>query len=76
MYNHDIRRFFIFLTIMVCNFVYIIIRDWSLITGRGGGGATNREGEYVEYYPYEKGGAKSFSHADVGAHKVFIYAVA
>ena len=31
-----------------------VIRDWSLITGRGG--ATKREGGAREVYPYEKGG--------------------
>ena len=31
------------------------IRDWSLITGRGGG-ATKREGGHMKFYPYEKGG--------------------
>ena len=31
-----------------------ILRDWSLITGRG---ATKREGGgHVKFYPYEKGG--------------------
>ena len=30
-------------------------RDWSLITGKGGG-ATKREGGHVKFYPYEKGG--------------------
>ena len=28
------------------------LRDWSLITGRGGGGATKREGGgHVKFYP-------------------------
>ena len=36
----------------------MIIRDWSLITGRGG--ATKREGGHVKFYPYEKGGRKIF----------------
>ena len=30
------------------------LRDWSLITGRGGG--TKQEGGHVKFYPYEKGG--------------------
>ena len=41
-----------------------IIRDWSLIAGRGGykmGG-----GGHVKFYPYEKGGGESFSHAEGG----------
>ena len=29
-----------------------MIRDWSLITGRG---ATKREGGHVQFYSYEKG---------------------
>ena len=35
------------------------LRDWSLITGRGGGGATKREGGggQVKFYPHKKGGA-------------------
>ena len=37
--------------------LFHVIRDWSLITGRGG--ATNREGGgHVKFYPYEKGGAE------------------
>ena len=45
-----------------------MVRDWSLITGRGG--ATKREGGHVKFYPYEKGGSgKSFSHAEGGAQK-------
>ena len=49
-----------------------VLRDWSLITGRGGGGgATKREGGgHVKFYPYERGG---------GRHKKFwgsLYAVA
>ena len=34
------------------------VRDWSLITGRGG--ATKREGGHVKFYPYEKVGRKRF----------------
>ena len=45
------------------------LRDWSLITGRGG--ATKREGGHVKFYPYEKGGGKSFSHAKRGGKKSF-----
>ena len=40
-------------------------RDWSLITGRGGG-LQNGRGGHVKFYPYEKGGGKSFSHAEGG----------
>ena len=35
------------------------VRDWSLITGRGG--ATKWEGGgHVKFYPYEKGGRIKF----------------
>ena len=44
-----------------------LFRDRSLITGRGGGGATQREGGgQLKFYPYEKGDGKSFSHAEGG----------
>ena len=36
--------------------------DWSLITGRGGGGLQNGRGGghvVVKFYPYEKGGRKN-----------------
>ena len=49
----------------------LLIRDWSLITGRGG--ATKREGGggHMKFYPCEKGGGrKKFSHAEGGAQKV------
>ena len=56
-------------------------RDWSLITGRGGGGSTKLDrgggGGHAKFYPYEKGGGNSFSHA--GGHTKFwgiFYAVA
>ena len=32
------------------------IRDWSLITGRGGGATKREGGGHVKFYPYEKGG--------------------
>ena len=46
------------------------IREWSLITGRGG--LQNGRGGHVKFYPYEKGGGggKSFSHSEGGAQKV------
>ena len=31
-------------------------RDWSLITGRGGGGYKTGGGGHVKFHPYEKGG--------------------
>ena len=37
----------------------IRIRDWSLITGRGGG-LQNGRGGHVKFYLYEKGGRKKF----------------
>ena len=36
------------------------LRDWSLITGRGGGLQNGRGGGHVKFYPYEKGGQKKF----------------
>ena len=44
-----------------------MVRDWSLITGKGGGGMgsfTPMKGE---------GGGKSFSHAEGGAQQVLGY---
>ena len=48
------------------------LRDWTLITGRGGG-ATKREGGHLKFYLYEKGGGGRrifFSHAE-GERKKF-----
>ena len=47
------------------------LRDWSLITGRGGGYKTGGGGA-CEVLPLRKGGegGKSFSHAEGGAQKV------
>ena len=51
---------------------HLEIRDWSLITGRGGGYKTG--GGAREVLPLRKGGAeKSFSHAEGGAQKVLGY---
>ena len=48
---------------------FVIIRDWSLITGRGG--ATKQEGGACEVLPLRKGGGgKSLSHAEGGAQTV------
>ena len=46
---------------IVLNYLQIIsirLRDWSLITGRGG--LQNGRGGHVKFYPYEKGGRKKF----------------
>ena len=40
----------------------------GIITGGGGGG-----GACGKFYPYEKGGGKSFSHAEGGAQQVLGY---
>ena len=40
----------------ICHFWYYHIREWSLITGRGG--ATKREGGAREVLPLQKGGAE------------------
>ena len=47
------------------------VRDWSPITGRGGG-ATKRKGAACEVLPLRKGGGGgiSFSHAEGGARHV------
>ena len=49
-----------------------MVRDWSLITGRG---ATQREKGHVKFYPYRKvgGGRDLFSHAE-GGHTKFVLA--
>ena len=39
-------------------YLFIFVRDWSLITGRGG--LQNGRGGHVKFYPYEKGGRKKF----------------
>ena len=52
------------------NTFQITIRDWSLITGRGGL-QNGRGGEGAsEVLPLQKGGGKSFSHAEGVAQKV------
>ena len=38
----------------------LVLKDWSLITGREGGGLQNGRGGHVKFYPYEKGGRKKF----------------
>ena len=40
------------------NILPIALRDWSLITGRGG--LQNGRGGHVKFYPYEKGGPEKF----------------
>ena len=44
------------------------IRDWSLITGSGGGGATKREGGRVKFNPYKTGGGRMLK----AGHKKFL----
>ena len=43
------------------------LRDWSLITGRGG--LQNGRGGHVKFYPYEKGGAEKVLAMLKGGHK-------
>ena len=51
--------------------VRLTLRDWSLITGRGGL-QNGRGGGHMKFYPYEKGGRKqSFSHAEGGGTTSF-----
>ena len=54
------------------------LRDWSLITGRGGL-QNGRGGGHVKFNPYEKGGAEKVLAMLKGGHKKFwgsFYAVA
>ena len=44
-------------------------RDWSLITGRGGGGLQKREGGHMKFYPYEKGAEKVLAMLKGGHNK-------
>ena len=56
---------------------YRDLREWSLITGRGG--LQNARGGHVKFYPYEKGGAEKVLAILKGGHKKFwgrFYAVA
>ena len=47
------------------------LRDWSLITGRGGGYKTGGGG-HVKFYPYKKGGgAEKVLTMLKGGHKRF-----
>ena len=45
--------------------IAFMIRDWSLITGKG---ATKWEGGHVKFTPTKKGSRKCFSYAE-GGHK-------
>ena len=65
------------------NFQYLFlnwnnsVRDWSLITGRGG--LQNGRGGHMKFYPYEKGGAEKVLAVLKGGHKKFggrFYAIA
>ena len=38
----------------------VSLRDWSLVTGRGGGATKREGGGHVMFYPSEKGGRKKF----------------
>ena len=51
--------------------MFLVFRDWSLITGSGGL-QNGRGGGHVKFYLYEKGGGeKCFSHAKGGGRKKF-----
>ena len=49
-----------------------LLKEWSLITGRGGGlQKRERGGGQVKFYPYKNGmGGGSFSYAEEGAQQV------
>ena len=42
----------------------------GLVNNYGEGGLQNGRGGHVKFYPYKRGGRKSFSHAEGGAQKV------
>ena len=50
----------------------------GLVTNYGGGATKQEGGGHMKFYPYEKGGGKSLSHAEGGAKKFWgiFYAVA
>ena len=57
----------------------LVIRDWSLITGRGGGELQNgRGGGTLSFTPTKRRDGQSFSHAEGGHTKFWgsFYAVA
>ena len=49
--------------------MFPLVRDWSLITGRGGGYKTGGGGTW-SFTPTKRGGGNSFSHAEGGAQNV------
>ena len=49
---------YLWLCLKYSNSVFSELRDWSLITGRGGGLQNGRGGGHVKFDPYEKGGAE------------------
>ena len=49
--------------------ILLDLRDWSLITGRGG--LQNGRGGHLKFYPYEKGGAEKVLAMLKGGHKKF-----
>ena len=50
---------------------FVESRDWSLITGGGGGEDYKMGGGgHVKFYPYKKEDAKCFSNAEGGAQEV------
>ena len=51
--------------------IFTNLRDWSLITGRGGGATKWQGGGAREVLPLRKGGGKkSLRHSEGGAQKV------
>ena len=67
---HGLLVFRLFFPGWCCGTLFTSLRDWSLITGRGG--ATKREGGHVKFYLYEKGGGaeKVLAMLKGGAQKV------
>ena len=61
----------LYVTYIISMAEFKVVRDWSLIMGRGCL-QNGRGGEQVKFYPYKKkgGGRTSFSHAE-GGHNMF-----
>ena len=51
-----------------------VVRDWSLITGRGGG-LQNGRGGHEKFYPYEKGGGGTIRFVVVFMQKLEVLAI-
>ena len=68
----SVMRFLFDFASYICNGQFRHSHSKGLVTnyGEGGGGLQNGRGGHVKFYPYEKGGRKSFSHAEGGGQNV------